>query len=263
MPITYNGVTIPTNADVIKYNGNDVDIVTYNGVTIWEKIKAYITFNKNAEAATGSMAQQAGGTGVVLNKNTFARTNCNFLGWNTASDATSALYADGATVDISQDSTLYAVWEMNVSIIAQSLTFIAGSGMESIKSSGSTLKGISWNSITLNSEYSYVHSAYFDCCAATKAVFIVKSTNDNNIYAGYNFSVYIEDNDGNTLALSYKKTPYDVSNGLMRYVINSTREIAISTLFRNKMVRLKIRFDTGLSSGSQMVNLSFGLTLRK
>ena len=37
MPIIFNGTEIPANGD-IQYNGNSVNTIIYNGVTVWEKI---------------------------------------------------------------------------------------------------------------------------------------------------------------------------------------------------------------------------------
>lgn len=233
MPITYNGVTIPTNADVIKYNGNDVDIVTYNGVTIWEKIKAYITFNKNAEAATGSMAQQAGGTGVVLNKNTFARTNCNFLGWNTASDATSALYADGATADISQDTTLYAVWALNGSV-SLGYDFNVGDNCTGVENKGTGYIGKIY--LVRGSSYVTVYTQFFDSRAASNIILTTSFSGS----AQYIF----EDNDGNS------------------FTVSRNARTTLPTKFRNKNIRLKLRF-TGIANGDTLISVqnSFRITL--
>lgn len=41
------------------------------------------------------------------------RTGYSFLGWSTSSGATSATYASGASITISSNTTLYAVWKIN------------------------------------------------------------------------------------------------------------------------------------------------------
>ncbi len=53
---------------------------------------------------------------TALNANTFTREGYNFLNWNTAADGTGDSYADGATVNLTENTTLYAQWEDNHSL---------------------------------------------------------------------------------------------------------------------------------------------------
>ena len=55
-------------------------------------------------------------TDTALNANTFTREGYNFLNWNTAADGTGDSYADGATVNLTENTTLYAQWEDNHSL---------------------------------------------------------------------------------------------------------------------------------------------------
>lgn len=71
-----------------------------------------VTFNKNAPDATGRMIAQTFTEGVPqkLTKNNFKRTDYTFKGWATsASD--SKVYNDQEEITITEDTTLYAVWE--------------------------------------------------------------------------------------------------------------------------------------------------------
>ena len=80
-----------------------------------------VTFDKNAEGATGSMGSMdmAAGAPKSLTKNAFKRTGYAFAGWNAKSDGTGAPYEDGASVDLSADPggevTLYAQWSLVIS----------------------------------------------------------------------------------------------------------------------------------------------------
>lgn len=63
-------------------------------------------------------------TNTTLSDNTFSRTGYTFLGWSTSSGATSASFANGASVTASQvgasaggSITLYAVWAANSYIL--------------------------------------------------------------------------------------------------------------------------------------------------
>ena len=79
---------------------------------VWEKATCTVTFDKNHEDATGDTMSITGdvGTTVTLTQNGFAREGYKFMGWATAADG-NALFADGDTFLLSEDTTLYAVWE--------------------------------------------------------------------------------------------------------------------------------------------------------
>ena len=69
-----------------------------------------ITFDPNN--GTGSMKAMNVNPGVdnMLTANTFTRENYTFTGWNTKADGTGTSYADKATVNFSENTTLYAQW---------------------------------------------------------------------------------------------------------------------------------------------------------
>ena len=74
-----------------------------------------VTFDKNSDAATGTMDPQAiaKDAEAELNAGTFTRRGHRFHGWNTKDDGSGTAYADKAKVSFSADTTLYAVWEQN------------------------------------------------------------------------------------------------------------------------------------------------------
>ena len=72
-----------------------------------------ITFDPNGGAGSMEPMSVNPGVGNKLKDNTFTRENYTFTGWNTAKDGTGDTYADGATVNFSEDTTLYAQWTQN------------------------------------------------------------------------------------------------------------------------------------------------------
>ena len=81
---------------------------------MWEKDATGKTVTFKANEGTGSMDPQttcpAGG--VTLAANTFTREGYDFTGWNTAADGSGTAYADGASITVDADTTLYAQWKV-------------------------------------------------------------------------------------------------------------------------------------------------------
>ena len=99
------------------------DTINYvNGV--WggeEPVELTVTFEANGSAeypVEGTMPSQTvtAKKDTALNANTFTREGYNFLNWNTAADGTGDSYADGAIVNLTENTTLYAQWEDNHSL---------------------------------------------------------------------------------------------------------------------------------------------------
>ena len=128
--VTAHEITITAaklhNADGTYVETKDAkagDTINYvNGV--WggeEPVELTVTFEANGNAeypVEGTMTPQAvnAKTDTALNANTFTRKGYNFLNWNTAADGTGDSYADGATVNLTENTTLYAQWEDNHSL---------------------------------------------------------------------------------------------------------------------------------------------------
>lgn len=127
-----NAVTIPITAAKLHNSdgsytetatANAGDVINYvNGV--WggeEPVELTVTFEANGNAeypVEGTMNPQTvtAKKDTALNANTFTREGYNFLNWNTAADGTGDSYADGATVNLTENTTLYAQWEDNHSL---------------------------------------------------------------------------------------------------------------------------------------------------
>ena len=99
------------------------DIINYvNGV--WggeEPTELTVTFEANGSTeypVEGTMTPQSvtAKKDTALNANGFTREGYNFTGWNTAADGTGTPYADGATVNLTENTTLHAQWEDNHSL---------------------------------------------------------------------------------------------------------------------------------------------------
>lgn len=125
-------VTIPItpaklhNADGTYYETKTAkagDVINYvKGV--WggeEPTELTVTFEANGTVeypVEGTMTPQTvnAKTDTALNANSFTREGYNFLNWNTAADGTGGSYADGATINLTVNTTLYAQWEDNHSL---------------------------------------------------------------------------------------------------------------------------------------------------
>ena len=99
------------------------DIINYvNGVWGGEApAELTVTFEANGSTeypVEGTMEAQTvpEKTDTALTPNAFTRKGYNFLNWNTAADGTGDSYADGATVNLTENTTLYAQWEDNHSL---------------------------------------------------------------------------------------------------------------------------------------------------
>ena len=82
----------------------------------WIHATATIKFNANNEKATGTMADQVVQTKeeTALNENAFALTDHHFVEWNTKADGSGTGYEDKGNITLTEDETLYAIWEHDV-----------------------------------------------------------------------------------------------------------------------------------------------------
>ncbi len=79
----------------------------------WDKVVFDVTFDKNAEDATGTTESQTFDKGVKarLNDCGFSREGYVFAGWNSAADGTGSNYTAGNTMQFVKDTVLYAKWQ--------------------------------------------------------------------------------------------------------------------------------------------------------
>ena len=123
MGYTYQGWATSADGDAAYANGQTVSNLTatanatFNLYAVWTANPYTVTFNANG--GTGDAMASQGftyGTEQNLPNGSYTRTGYTFLGWSTDPNATSADYADGASVsNLATDGTLalYAVWRPN------------------------------------------------------------------------------------------------------------------------------------------------------
>ena len=73
-----------------------------------------ITFDANEGESSMDPQTVAASTDTALTANTFTRAGYTFTGWNTAADGSGTPYGDEATVNLTEDITLYAQWQVNI-----------------------------------------------------------------------------------------------------------------------------------------------------
>ena len=78
-----------------------------------EPVYVTVTFNPNFSGIAEKTQSVESGVDTKLNTNSFSRTGYTFKGWNTNADGSGTAYVNGATVNISKDTVLYAQWEVN------------------------------------------------------------------------------------------------------------------------------------------------------
>ena len=136
-----------TKSDATTAEYNDAAEVTLtDDITLhalWSENTCTITFYANGGSITTATQTVTAGEKTALKSATelgLSRTNYAFVGWATKSGATTAEYADGAEVTLSDNLTLYAIWnELPVNEQPLTLEFI-DSGTITIRDRWSSLK---------------------------------------------------------------------------------------------------------------------------
>lgn len=87
------------------------------------KQRTDVTVTFDANGGKGSMDRQVFSDGKPgkLDANAFTWENHTFKAWNTRKDGSGKSYADEARVDLEKDTTLYAQWYTNVTLLGDSL----------------------------------------------------------------------------------------------------------------------------------------------
>ena len=127
------------------YN-DEAEVTLTDDITLcaqWTEKICTVTFDANGGSITTATQTVTAGEKTALKSATelgLSRTNYAFVGWATKSDATTAEYADGAEVTLSDDLRLYAIWnELPVNEQPLTLEFI-DSGTITIRDRWSSLK---------------------------------------------------------------------------------------------------------------------------
>ncbi len=203
----------------------------------WEPIKYTVVFDKNANDATGTMPNQEFEYDVAqkLRKNTYVRTNWSFAGWSRSSTATSAEYADEASVSNLTSTPngtviLYAKWSQTEFTI----TADAGTNGGTIKDAngwdgtvGSTSVTKTIDSATtkpfetlpeVNDRDGYTFSGWYTATSGGTRVTTETTTIYTSIYAQWTpipYKITYYDDDGITpFEFDKKYTEYDIETSI-------------------------------------------------
>ena len=87
--------------------------------------------NTSGSVPTDATQYPSAGTGTCTvkgNTGNLAKTNHTFLGWNTNQSATTAQYVGGNTFTVTDNTTLFAIWQENDSITPKSASFTVAQG---------------------------------------------------------------------------------------------------------------------------------------
>ena len=90
-------------------------------IAVFEKISYTLTYDTNGGA--GTVDKQTGDSAYIIGSNVPFRSGYNFLGWSTDKNSTSAEYIPGDTINLTADTTLYAVWAKKSYFLAESDIF--------------------------------------------------------------------------------------------------------------------------------------------
>jgi uncharacterized repeat protein (TIGR02543 family) len=115
-----------SNRAQYNFNSSNMTATLY---AQWTPTGLSVTYNANGGA--GTMAAQSGtsGTSVTFSPNMFTNSGKAFTGWNTLANGTGTSYADGETLTITANVTLYAQW---VVLAPHQVTFDANGGSGSM-----------------------------------------------------------------------------------------------------------------------------------
>lgn len=83
-------------------------------VTVEDNTTYTLTYNANNGGNAPS--SQSGATSYTISSSVPTRLGHTFLGWSTSSSASSATYKPGQTINLSSNTTLYAVWKSTVAV---------------------------------------------------------------------------------------------------------------------------------------------------
>ena len=92
------------------------DITLY---AIWSKDIVTIYFNSNTAQGTMENLEVEKNAETKLPENTYTKEGFNFVSWNTKQDGTGISYNNGENITIRENTTLYAMWEENVTASVQ------------------------------------------------------------------------------------------------------------------------------------------------
>lgn len=108
---TFLGWSTSSNATSASYSAgssysSNADLTLY---AVWKEVSTY-TLSYNANGGSGAPSSQSGATSYAVSSTVPTRQGYTFLGWSKSSSASTASYKPGSTINLSSNTTLYAVW---------------------------------------------------------------------------------------------------------------------------------------------------------
>jgi uncharacterized repeat protein (TIGR02543 family) len=104
-------LSVGSNTITIIVTASDGTTKTYT-ITVTRLATVTVTFDKNDGSNATSTQSISISTATNLTSNSFTRTGYTFAGWSTTANG-SVEYANGASITLNADDTLYAVWTAN------------------------------------------------------------------------------------------------------------------------------------------------------
>lgn len=91
---------------------------TYTGTINFRATGEYtVTYDANGGVGAPSTQTKPHGINIVISSTIPTKNGYTFLGWATSSTATSATYQPGSSLSVNANTTLYAVWKLNPTIL--------------------------------------------------------------------------------------------------------------------------------------------------
>lgn len=110
--LTADGYNYPENVTVLPFDGRDTQ--KWKLVEVVKNTEYTITYNANGGSGGPSFQQKNKGQSLTISSEIPERSGYSFVGWSTSATSDEAQYIPGSTFETDVDTTLYAVWEMNV-----------------------------------------------------------------------------------------------------------------------------------------------------
>ncbi len=116
---TFLGWATSSSATSASYTAGDkINLIANTTLyAVWKKNPTY-TLTYNANGGQNPPSSQSGSTSYTISSTKPTRSGYTFLGWATSSSATSASYTAGDKINLTANTTLYAVWQKKTYILA-------------------------------------------------------------------------------------------------------------------------------------------------
>ena len=108
---SFNNWTTNVDGSGTSYSAGDCYVVRSNVTLYAQWSQNPYTLKYNANGGNGAPNAQTGNGDITISFSAPTRKGYTFLGWATVADARTAQYQPGATFNLTNNTTLFAVWE--------------------------------------------------------------------------------------------------------------------------------------------------------